>query len=421
MMRGGNGGGTAVHVGGRQAETRVTHDGWSLAWPDGGRHAGEALRWPGDRHRRVRGRRGHHADGGGPRPGRRPAEPTPPTPDAAPAATSSPGERRLARPPSDRYREAEAATAAAEAEAAVDPDASVARGVALAVAVAISGAAAIVFSVAFWLSPRSCWSSPGSQAAASGSRFAGVRRLARRPRSGRHRVGAGARCGRARSARPVAVRPKRGRRPRAARLSRPGLRSARFGRVRRGRDPRVARRAMSDDLRFRRPVEADHAVIVRQVDDWWGGRRLHDILPRLWFQHFTGTSWVVEDDGGGLVGFLVGFISPDHPDEAYIHMVGTSPNDRMAGLGRALYGNSSRTLGLAVRDGLGQSPGRATASRSGSTRRWVSSRRRGRERRICMGRRPIPTTTPRVTTGLSSAGNCDRGRRQLLVEQAPEP
>ena len=91
---------------------------------------------------------------------------------------------------------------------------------------------------------------------------------------------------------------------------------------------RLARRAVSDDLRFRRPIEADHAVIVRQVDEWWGGRRLHDILPRLWFQHFTGTSWVVEDDGGRLVGFLVGFISPDRPDEAYIHMVGTSPNHR---------------------------------------------------------------------------------------------
>jgi hypothetical protein len=67
----------------------------------------------------------------------------PPAPAAAPA-TSSPGERRLARPPSDRYRETEAATAAAEAKAAVDPDATVARGVALAAAVAISGAAAIV-------------------------------------------------------------------------------------------------------------------------------------------------------------------------------------------------------------------------------------------------------------------------------------
>jgi hypothetical protein len=73
------------------------------------------------------------------------AEPPPPTPDEAPPTTSSPGERRLARPPSDRYREAEAATSAAETEAAVDPAASVARGVALASAVAISGAAAIVF------------------------------------------------------------------------------------------------------------------------------------------------------------------------------------------------------------------------------------------------------------------------------------
>ena len=94
---------------------------------------------------------------------------------------------------------------------------------------------------------------------------------------------------------------------------------------------------MSEDLRFRRPTEADHPTIVGNVDDWWGGRRLHDILPRLWFQHFTGTSWVVEDANGRLVGFLVGFISPDHPDEAYIHMVGTSPNHRRSGLGRALY------------------------------------------------------------------------------------
>ena len=71
-------------------------------------------------------------------------ETTPPPPDESPA-TPSPGERRLARPPSDRYREAEAATAAAQAEAAVDSAASVARGAALAAAVAIIGAAAIVF------------------------------------------------------------------------------------------------------------------------------------------------------------------------------------------------------------------------------------------------------------------------------------
>ena len=94
---------------------------------------------------------------------------------------------------------------------------------------------------------------------------------------------------------------------------------------------------MSDELRFRRPTEADHAGIVAQVDDWWGGRTLHHVLPRLWFQHFTGTSWVVEDPGGRVIGFLIGFISPDRPDEAYVHMAGTSPNNRRSGIGRALY------------------------------------------------------------------------------------
>jgi hypothetical protein len=74
---------------------------------------------------------------------RAPGEPDPPPIQAAPT-TSSPGERRLARPPSDRYREAEAAIAAADAADAVDPAASVVRGVALATAVAILGAAAIV-------------------------------------------------------------------------------------------------------------------------------------------------------------------------------------------------------------------------------------------------------------------------------------
>lgn len=88
---------------------------------------------------------------------------------------------------------------------------------------------------------------------------------------------------------------------------------------------------------FRRPTEADHARMVAVVDEWWGGRRLHELLPRLWLQHFTGTSWLAETLDGRLLGFLVGFQSPDHPEVAYCHMVATSPNRRGEGLGRALY------------------------------------------------------------------------------------
>jgi ribosomal protein S18 acetylase RimI-like enzyme len=94
---------------------------------------------------------------------------------------------------------------------------------------------------------------------------------------------------------------------------------------------------LSADVRFRRPVESDHRFLVDRVDEWWGGRRQRQLLPRLWLQHFNGTSWIVEDEGGTTIGFLVGFISPDHPDQAYIHMVGTNPNRRRTGLGRALY------------------------------------------------------------------------------------
>ncbi len=69
--------------------------------------------------------------------------PADPAPVESGSPASSPGERRLAYPPSDRYRAAEAA-AAAEAADEVDPNASVVRGVAVATTVAVVGAAAIV-------------------------------------------------------------------------------------------------------------------------------------------------------------------------------------------------------------------------------------------------------------------------------------
>jgi GNAT superfamily N-acetyltransferase len=89
-------------------------------------------------------------------------------------------------------------------------------------------------------------------------------------------------------------------------------------------------------LRFRHPTEVDHTPIVTLIDDWWGGRRLHDLLPRLWLQHFCGTSWLAETEDGRLAGFLVGFVSPDHPETAYVHLVATNPNLRSRGVGRAL-------------------------------------------------------------------------------------
>lgn len=93
----------------------------------------------------------------------------------------------------------------------------------------------------------------------------------------------------------------------------------------------------SDELVFRRPTADDHPRLVGVVDEWWGGRPLRHLLPRLWLEHFTGTSWIAERADGRLAGFIVGFVSQDDPSTAYAHMIASDPNLRRRGTGRALY------------------------------------------------------------------------------------
>src|SRR3984885_14802887 len=80
---------------------------------------------------------------------------------------------------------------------------------------------------------------------------------------------------------------------------------------------------------------ADYPFVSSVIDRWWGGRQMADKLPRLFFEHFTDTSFAAERDGK-LAGFLAGFISQSRPGEAYIHFVGVDPAERGNGLGRLL-------------------------------------------------------------------------------------
>jgi ribosomal protein S18 acetylase RimI-like enzyme len=88
----------------------------------------------------------------------------------------------------------------------------------------------------------------------------------------------------------------------------------------------------------------DHARILEAMPTWWGGRDLRALVPSLFLEHFAGTSFVAEDDDGALAGFLVGFVSQDHPDEAYVHMVGVDPERRGEGLGRRLHDAFAETV-----------------------------------------------------------------------------
>jgi ribosomal protein S18 acetylase RimI-like enzyme len=87
---------------------------------------------------------------------------------------------------------------------------------------------------------------------------------------------------------------------------------------------------------IRHAEPADYLRVTAVLDEWWGGRQMAAMLPKLFFVHFRDTSFVAEDDDG-LAGFLCGFRSQTFSDEAYVHFVGVDPARRGTGLGRELY------------------------------------------------------------------------------------
>lgn len=82
-------------------------------------------------------------------------------------------------------------------------------------------------------------------------------------------------------------------------------------------------------------TESDFQYIVSVSDDWWGGPssdRTHPI-----FFHELGEMALVAQSDGGLIGFLLGFVTPTKV--GYIHLVGIHPDFRRQGVARSLYGS----------------------------------------------------------------------------------
>ena len=80
----------------------------------------------------------------------------------------------------------------------------------------------------------------------------------------------------------------------------------------------------------------DHPAVISVIADWWSGRDLTHLLPRLFFDHFSDSSYVVRDEGE-LVAFLIAFLSQSIKDMGYIHFIGVHPSFRKQGLGAHLY------------------------------------------------------------------------------------
>jgi GNAT superfamily N-acetyltransferase len=89
-------------------------------------------------------------------------------------------------------------------------------------------------------------------------------------------------------------------------------------------------------MRIRHVHPADYDRVLAVVDSWWDGRPMSARLSHVFFSHFAPTSFVLETETE-LVGFLLGFLSQTHPEEAYAHFIGIHPDYRRLGLGRRLY------------------------------------------------------------------------------------
>lgn len=89
-------------------------------------------------------------------------------------------------------------------------------------------------------------------------------------------------------------------------------------------------------MNIRSVKSSDYYVISPVINEWWGGRKMIDMLPKLFFVQFQNTSFIVEKDGK-VVGFLIGFLSQSHSKEAYIHFVGVHPKYRKHNIGKRLY------------------------------------------------------------------------------------
>ncbi len=89
-------------------------------------------------------------------------------------------------------------------------------------------------------------------------------------------------------------------------------------------------------MKIRKLSENDYGLIIEHLNEWWGGRNMADMLPRLFFKYFSDTCFAVEENGK-LIGFLVGFIAQNNKNIAYVHFIGIDPHFRKKGVGNTLY------------------------------------------------------------------------------------
>ncbi len=89
-------------------------------------------------------------------------------------------------------------------------------------------------------------------------------------------------------------------------------------------------------IQIRNTSPSDYEMVISAMPTWWDGRDLTAMIPKVFFIHFSNTSFIAEKDHQ-FVGFLVGFMSQTEKKVGYIHFAGVHPGFRKEGIGKMLY------------------------------------------------------------------------------------
>ena len=103
-------------------------------------------------------------------------------------------------------------------------------------------------------------------------------------------------------------------------------------------------------MKIRQLQEADYQTIIEAIDDWFDGRQMSALLPRIFIIYFRPTGFAIEEDGR-VIGFLAGFVSQTCPDQAYIHFVGIEANYLVVVSGASSTQDFSRLFADWLHDG----------------------------------------------------------------------
>lgn len=88
-------------------------------------------------------------------------------------------------------------------------------------------------------------------------------------------------------------------------------------------------------MQTRAMTKNDFDRIVEVIDHWWGGPISTFAHPIFFYE--LGDQAIVAEDGGEMIGFLLGFVAHAPVPTGYVHLVGIHPDHRRRGVGRALY------------------------------------------------------------------------------------